>query len=171
MERSFYQILGVSKGADERQIAKAYRKMARTCHPDLHPDDENKAAEFLRVKSAYKTLSDPDLRKQYDKTLRPPGSVWDLFSSVNGKRFLTTMLPSAKMAKVPGPNTFLALRTTGADDGKVTLDLPEVGHPIELQHTPGQAWSWHRVHGLGEPGINGGRRGDLYVLVTKGDYS
>ncbi|MDO5729469.1 MAG: DnaJ C-terminal domain-containing protein [Actinomycetaceae bacterium] len=66
MEKDFYQVLGVSKDADAETIKKAYRKLARQNHPDQKPGDKKAEERFKAVGEAYKVLSDPEQRKQYD---------------------------------------------------------------------------------------------------------
>ncbi len=61
-----YQILGIAKDATQDQIKKAYRKLAKSLHPDLHPGDKNKHAKFLGVSAAYELLKDPEQRKRFD---------------------------------------------------------------------------------------------------------
>lgn len=65
--RDYYEILGVDKNATEDDIKKAYRKMARKYHPDLHKDDPTAADKFKEVNEAYQTLSDAEKRAQYDQ--------------------------------------------------------------------------------------------------------
>jgi molecular chaperone DnaJ len=65
-EKDFYATLGVPKNADPAAIKKAYRKLARTLHPDQNPDDPAAEARFKEVGEAYAVLADPEQRKQYD---------------------------------------------------------------------------------------------------------
>ena len=62
MAEDYYNILGVSKGASEDELKKAYRKMVHKHHPDKGGDE----AQFKKVNEAYQVLSDPQRRKQYD---------------------------------------------------------------------------------------------------------
>lgn len=63
----YYKTLEVSREATPDEIKKAYRKLARKYHPDLHPGDKKAEAEFKKVQEAYDVLSDPDKRDQYDR--------------------------------------------------------------------------------------------------------
>jgi molecular chaperone DnaJ len=67
LEKDFYAVLGVSKTADANEIKKAYRKLARTLHPDHNPGDARAEARFKEVGEAYAVLSDPEQRQQYDQ--------------------------------------------------------------------------------------------------------
>jgi len=66
-KRDYYSVLGVSKGASEREIKKAYKKLAMKYHPDKNPGDQAAEAAFKETKEAYETLSDADKRRQYDQ--------------------------------------------------------------------------------------------------------
>ena len=61
-----YKILGVPKTATQDEIKKAYRKLAKSLHPDLHPDDPGKQAEFQAVSAAYDLLGDAEKRRRFD---------------------------------------------------------------------------------------------------------
>jgi molecular chaperone DnaJ len=65
-EKDFYATLGVAQDADAATIKKAYRKLARTLHPDANPGNENAERRFKEVGEAYSVLSDPEQRQQYD---------------------------------------------------------------------------------------------------------
>ncbi len=61
-----YKVLGIAKTASQDEIKKAYRALAKKLHPDLHPDDSRKQAEFQAVSSAHDILRDPETRRRYD---------------------------------------------------------------------------------------------------------
>ena len=66
-KRDYYEVLGVSRGASEKQIASAYRKLAIKYHPDSNPDDENATALFKEAAEAYEVLGDSQKRAVYDQ--------------------------------------------------------------------------------------------------------
>lgn len=66
MDKDFYATLGVSKDASDADVKKAYRKLARTHHPDQNPGDEAAEKKFKEISEAYAVLSDPQERQEYD---------------------------------------------------------------------------------------------------------
>ncbi len=65
-KRDYYEVLGLSKGASDDEIKKAYRKLAKKYHPDLNPGDEEAEKNFKEVNEAYSVLSDSDKKSKYD---------------------------------------------------------------------------------------------------------
>ena len=66
-KRDYYEVLGVSKTATDDELKKAYRKLAKQYHPDLHPGDKEAEAKFKEINEAYEILSDADKRAKYDQ--------------------------------------------------------------------------------------------------------
>jgi molecular chaperone DnaJ len=97
MPRDYYEVLGVDRGADEAEVKKAFRRLARELHPDVNKHDPEAEAKFKEAAEAYEVLSDADKRRTYDAYghdgLRSGGysphfeefgSISDLFSAFFG---------------------------------------------------------------------------------------
>ncbi len=104
--KDYYEVLGVKRDASQEDIKRAYRKLARKCHPDLNPGDKTAEQKFKEVNEAYEVLSDPKKRAEYDQFGRSPfeggpgfegfrtydfGDIFDsglgdIFSDVFGRR-------------------------------------------------------------------------------------
>lgn len=65
-KRDYYEILGVSRGASDQDIKKAYRRLARDHHPDANPEDSDAEERFKELTEAYEVLSNPESRQAYD---------------------------------------------------------------------------------------------------------
>src|ERR1700693_1802531 len=66
-KQDYYELLGVSRKAVQKEIRQAYRKMARKYHPDLNPGDKSSEEKFKQVQEAYEVLSDAKKRQMYDQ--------------------------------------------------------------------------------------------------------
>ena len=66
-KRDYYEVLGLSKGASQDEIKKAYRTLAKKYHPDMNPGDKEAEGKFKEVNEAYAVLSDEDKRQKYDQ--------------------------------------------------------------------------------------------------------
>ncbi|MDU4934621.1 MAG: molecular chaperone DnaJ [Peptostreptococcaceae bacterium] len=66
-KRDYYEVLGVGKSADEKEIKKAYRKLAMQYHPDRNPDNKEAEEKFKEINEAYEVLSDENKRRTYDQ--------------------------------------------------------------------------------------------------------
>ncbi|PZD72062.1 Curved DNA-binding protein [Acaryochloris thomasi RCC1774] len=71
--KDYYKILGVSKTADESEIKRTFRKLARKYHPDMNPGDKAAEAKFKEISEAYEVLSDSSKRQKYDQF----GQYWN----------------------------------------------------------------------------------------------
>ncbi len=79
--KDYYKTLGVARGADEKEIKKAFRKLAQQYHPDKNPGDKSAEARFKEINEAYTVLSDADKRAKYDKF----GSQWEQYERAGGR--------------------------------------------------------------------------------------
>ncbi len=70
LETDFYEVLGIHETASDQEIRSAYRKLARTAHPDAHPDDPGAEERFKAITAAYDVLGDADKRREYDEFRR-----------------------------------------------------------------------------------------------------
>ena len=67
MRRDAYELLGVPRGSDEREVKKAFRQLARELHPDVNRHDPEAEEKFKQAAEAYEVLSDPERRAVYDR--------------------------------------------------------------------------------------------------------
>ncbi len=76
--KDYYQTLGVSRSANDKEIKQAFRKLAKKFHPDANRDDPNAESRFKEVNEAYEVLSDKEKRSMYDRfgTVNPQQAPW-----------------------------------------------------------------------------------------------
>ena len=98
--KDLYAVLGISKNADEKEIKKAYRKLAMKYHPDRNQDDVDAENKFKEISHAYDVLSDPEKKQNYDMFGSPdpptgahghgganPFDIFDMFGDVFGNPY------------------------------------------------------------------------------------
>ena len=78
----YYGTLGVDRGAEQKDIRQAFRRLARKYHPDLNKDDSDAEARFKEINEAYEVLSDPDSRRKYDVH----GDQWKHVDEIEAQR-------------------------------------------------------------------------------------
>jgi DnaJ-class molecular chaperone len=210
--KDYYQVLGVPRAASAESIKRAYRRLARETHPDLHPGDAAAEARFKEVNEAYEVLADPQRRRAYDlggrsgaaraarssptrpRTYGPnygTGSFserFDQFFSRSGggarpprpqagrdiERPLPVTLLQAYTGELRGAlrDTCLACGGAGLVEGQRCAvcggrGLVERPGRVEVRIPPGvRDGARLRMPGLGASGVNGGRRGDFFAVVT-----
>ncbi|KAK4262066.1 hypothetical protein QN277_027676 [Acacia crassicarpa] len=92
---SLYEILGIPAGASHQEIKAAYRRLARVCHPDVAAvgRKDSSADDFMKIHAAYSTLSDPQKRATYDRSLfvrrQRPLSTASSYSGYSGRNWET----------------------------------------------------------------------------------
>ncbi len=79
---NYYNVLGVTKGADEKEIRQAFRRLARRYHPDLNAGDEEAETKFKEINEAYEVLSDAETRRKYDAY----GDQWKQADQIEAQR-------------------------------------------------------------------------------------
>lgn len=191
MSRDYYNVLGVSRDASDDEIKKAFRQKAKQYHPDANPDNPTAEARFKEVNEAYGVLSDEEKRSAYNRF----GENWQQYQGFNGQGpfanggdvhftdvsdiFENFFGGAGRRGGFQGNRNF---PRAGQDiEQEVTISLREAyegtqrivskaGRDITLQIPKGAATGTKvRLAGEGQPGINGGSAGHLYLVVNVSD--
>jgi len=192
--RDPYQVLGVARDASEAQIKAAYRKLAKTLHPDVHTGDKKTADRFKEVTAAYDLLSDGTKRGQYDRgeidadghglqRRPPPGwqrrrgpTVEEAAAAAAGQSrddILSELFESMRAARnrvfsSPGEDVTYRLNL-GLDDaaaGTTTRIKLKDGRMLDVKIPPGvREGHIIRLRGQGDAGSGTGPKGDAFVEI------
>ena len=181
VEKDFYKILGVAKDVSDADLKKAYRKLAKENHPDLHPGDAAAEAKFKDISEAYDVLSDPEQRREYDAIRAMGGGARftaggqgagfeDVFSNLfGGGGFQGQGFPG--FGGFGGPQRgqdLVANQTIDFIDSihGTTIKLGVRGESVSVKVPAGiQDGQKLKVKGKGQPSPNGGPAGDLVVSI------
>ena len=189
-QRNYYEILGVPRDASEDEIRKAYRALARKYHPDVNPNNPQAEARFKEINEAHTVLSDKTKRAQYDRVGSSGAQAAGAYSG--GSPFGGQTMPGG-MGGVDFSDFFESMfggmdgrqrQAAGQDvEQRVEITLEEAfngterrfqfhaanGQPknVTVKIPPGiEHGGKIRIPNEGAPGLGGGRRGDLIVVVN-----
>ena len=199
LEKDYYEVLGVTRDATDKDIKRSYRKLAQQYHPDTNAGDPDAEARFKDVSEAYATLSDAAERRQYDDARdafargayvggphgAPGGAqyvrmedVGDLFGDGGIFGGLGDLFGGGRRRARPQQGGDLEsdvrLSFHEAIAGvtrRLTIDGPEGRREVQVKIPAGvNDGARIRVRGKGRPGALGGPPGDLYVRVHTGRH-
>ena len=182
IEKDFYKILGVTKGVSDADLKKAYRKLAKDNHPDLHPGDQAAESRFKDISEAYDVLSDVTERKEYDAVRAMGGGARfqaggrggqgggfeDVFSNFfGGGGFPSGGFGGGGFAPQRGQDLTTSSSVDFIDSIHGTnIKLTVSGKPVTLKVPAGiQDGQKLKLKGKGQPSPNGGQAGDLVVSI------
>ena len=183
IEKDFYKILGVSKDVSDADLKKAYRKLAKENHPDLHPGDAAAEARFKDISEAFDVLSDAEQRREYDAIRAMGGGARfqaggqgagfeDVFSNLfGGGGFQGGGFPGFGGFGGFGPQRGQDLSTTASINfidsvNGTTVKLNLRSESVSVKVPAGiQDSQKLKVKGKGQPSPNGGPAGDLVVTI------
>ena len=182
IEKDFYKILGVTKGVSDADLKKAYRKLAKQNHPDLHPGDQAAESRFKDISEAYDVLSDVTERREYDAVRAMGGGARfqaggrggqgggfeDVFSNFfGGGGFPSGGFGGGGFAPQRGQDLTTSSSVDFIDSIHGTnVKLTVSGKPVTLKVPAGiQDGQKLKLKGKGQPSPNGGQAGDLVVTI------
>ena len=193
--RDPYEVLGVGRDASTEQIRAAYRKLAKTSHPDLHPGDKKAEERFKEVSAANEFLSDEDKRKQYDRgeidasgaPKMRQSSYRDFADSPGGAKYAgsgsfenAADLEEMIQDLFGGRGGGRTMKMRGSDVGyRLEIDLGAVARGAKVPITLADGGSLEvtiprgveagqvlRLKGKGQPGLGGGPAGDALIEIA-----
>ena len=159
MPRDYYEVLGVSRDADDTQIKKAFRRLARELHPDVNAHDPDAESKFKEAAEAYEVLKDPERRRMYDAyghdglrtggyapNFEGFGSISDLFSAFFGAGGFDAAFGQGRGSRGGG--------IQGGDVAVAApIDLADAAHGTQVQVSYDALVVCEHCHGNGaEPG-------------------
>lgn len=176
----YYNILGIDRNASSEEIKKAYYKLARKHHPDLHKGDEAESRKFQQINEAYEVLKDPDKRRKYDAFGttgdrqdqfegfgRGDSGFYGEFSDQGFSDFFESLFgrQSSSDIRYKGRDLEATLELNLEQIFKefhqiITINNKQIRIKVPAGIEDGQKI---RLRGYGQPGFNGGPAGDLYI--------
>ncbi len=178
IEKDFDNSLGVSKDVTQAELKKAYRKLAKDNHPDLHPGDAKAEARFKDISEAYDVLSDPEQRKEYDAiramgggarfTAGGQGGFEDVFSNFFGGGFQPGGFPGFGGFGPQRGQDLISTATVNFIDSinGTTIKLNLRGESVNVKVPAGiKDGQKLKLRGKGQVSPNGGPNGDLVVTI------
>lgn len=187
-KRDCYEVLGISKSATEKDIKKAYKKLAMKYHPDRNPDNPVAHENFREVKAAYEILNNAEKRQEYDDFghsafengqsrgrggfgqsggFGQGGDFNDMFGDMFGQR--QQQQPRYEPQPVKGSDIILQIELTleeAIEGCSQEVRLPNTSNPLLVALPAGINQNQRvRVAGKGNPGTLGAASGDLFVEV------
>ncbi len=183
--RDYYDVLGVQKDADDGEIKRAYRELARKYHPDVNPDKPDYAERFKEINEAYAVLSDRDARTRYDRWGHGDGSGGGVGSVIDAVEEVLGDVLRRRRTKQRGRDLRYTLEVTFEEaafgctksihvpDGTITDGTPSKrSREFSVVIPPGtREGGVKMIRGEGEPGKHGGPPGDLHVIVRVKEHA
>ena len=189
----YYKILGISKSATEKDIKKAYRKLARKHHPDLNPNDKVAEKKFKEINEANEVLSHPENRKKYDQYGKDWRHADDIEKAKQQQQYQRSYEGDSGGYSQEEFSDFFENMFGGASakQGRRTTKFRGQDYNAELQLDLKEVFTTHKrtltvnnkniritipagvengqtikIKGHGGKGVNGGPNGDLYIQFT-----
>jgi curved DNA-binding protein len=186
MGKDYYAILGVERGATEKEIKQAYRRLARRYHPDVNPGKKEAEAKFKEINEAYEVLSDPDKRQKYDQfgedwkqagafsqgfqgpfagaTVFGPEGTSNMGEFIFDRLFQDLGIGRRRARRGPDIDYPVEVSLEEAFHGTTRVITSPQGRRLEVKISPGVD-NGSRVRVAGE-GVIGNPPADLYLVIS-----